>query len=100
LTESQTWPVCHVRDNTGLYLHLLRQILEGKNPGSGKHGYYLASPGSVAWNDLYIAMAAALKKRGRIADSTVLPADEAALSAASKALDVSSHASVEVAIGG
>ncbi|KIW41151.1 uncharacterized protein PV06_06734 [Exophiala oligosperma] len=71
-----TWPVCHVLDNAHLYLELLRQILSDKNPGSGKNGYYLASPGSVAWQDLYAGMAAALAKRGIISDATVQRASD------------------------
>ncbi len=75
----QTWPVCHVLDNTSLYLDLLRAILEDKNPGSGKQGYYLAASGSVAWLDLYNAVAVALFNRRVIDDATVTPATDAAL---------------------
>lgn len=53
------WPVCHVIDNTTLYLEILKS-LEG--------GYYLASPGSVAWMDIYEAMSRALAKRGLVED--------------------------------
>jgi hypothetical protein len=59
-----------------LYLELLRAILDGANPGYGKNGYYLASSGSVAWDDLYAAMAAALFKRGVVDDASVGTADE------------------------
>ncbi|KAI1822924.1 hypothetical protein F4861DRAFT_358681 [Xylaria intraflava] len=71
-----TWPVCHVLDNTGLYLELARRILAGDNPSHGKNGFYLASPGSVAWDDLYAAIAASLAKRGLVVDDEVVPADE------------------------
>ncbi|KAM0473431.1 hypothetical protein ACHAPX_008178 [Trichoderma viride] len=61
--NSPTWPVCHIRDNTDLYIRLLAAILsETRNPGHGKRGYYLPSPGSIAWDDLYGRMAAALTK--------------------------------------
>ncbi|KAI0872635.1 hypothetical protein GGS24DRAFT_466870 [Hypoxylon argillaceum] len=80
------WPVCHVRDNTNLYLELMRKILSGENPGYGKNGYYLASSGSVAWDDLYAAMAAALGKRSVIADETVVMADDPTLKAMGEAL--------------
>ena len=78
--------MCHVLDNTNLYLELLRQILSGQNPGSGKLGYYLAASGSVAWADIYAAVAAALAKRGIIADATVEPATEKALTEMGAAL--------------
>ncbi|KAK3313997.1 hypothetical protein B0H66DRAFT_567548 [Apodospora peruviana] len=68
---SPSWPVCHVIDNTNLYINLLRNILSGSGPGYGKNGYYLASSGSVVWNDLYSAMAVGLAKRNVIQDSTV-----------------------------
>lgn len=71
--------MCHVRDNTGLYLALLKAVLNNENPGHGKKGYYLASPGSVVWDDLYAAFAAALVKRGVIEHEEVVPADDGAL---------------------
>ncbi|KIW29076.1 uncharacterized protein PV07_04919 [Cladophialophora immunda] len=74
-----SWPVCHVRDNSTLYLALLRGILAGKRPGSGKHGYYLASSGHVAWEDLYAAMAARLTERGVVDDGAVERATEQTL---------------------
>lgn len=50
-----------------------------ETPGYGKNGYYLAASGSVAWDDLYEAMAKALKARNVITDERVVPADETAL---------------------
>lgn len=70
----QTWPVCHVIDNTTLYIQILRAILEDRELGSGKNGYFLASPGSVAWEDIYDAMAVALARRKIIDDDDVKPA--------------------------
>lgn len=74
------WPVCHIDDNTALYVALLRGILGsggGKGaPPSGKQGFYLASSGSVAWRDLYKAMAGALKEHGVIKDADVRDADD------------------------
>ncbi|KAI1128684.1 hypothetical protein F5Y10DRAFT_240013 [Nemania abortiva] len=98
-TGRPTWPVCHVRDNTGLYLDLMRKILAGENPGYGKNGYYLASPGSVAWDDLYDAMAAALKKRTVVTDDTVAIADDQTIEAMGKALGCPG-ALVPVMVGG
>jgi len=72
--------VCHVKDNTSLYLELIRAILSGKNPGSGKNGYYLASSGSVVWNDLYAAIAAGLAQRGIVDNEAVAPATDQNLS--------------------
>ncbi|KAK6217937.1 hypothetical protein LQW54_002992 [Pestalotiopsis sp. IQ-011] len=74
-----TWPVCHINDNTSLYTTILKAILSGSNPGHGKNGYYLASPGSVAWDDLYGAMAETLHARGVISDAKVELADHAAI---------------------
>ncbi|KAK5174484.1 uncharacterized protein LTR77_001564 [Saxophila tyrrhenica] len=83
---TQTWPVCHISDNTTLYLALLRRILAGPAPPSGKQGYYLAASGSVAWNDLYVALARALTKRGEVVDEKVERADEGALEGMAGAL--------------
>ncbi|KAF5500032.1 hypothetical protein CGCS363_v006228 [Colletotrichum siamense] len=77
--DQPTWPVCHISDNTALYLQILRSILEGKNIGHGRNGYYLAASGSIAWDDIYAAMALALKIRGIIQDETVAPVDDIAL---------------------
>ena len=63
-------------DNTTLYIELLRAILAGENPGYGKNGYYLASPGSVAWEDIYAAMAASMAKRHIVGDNSVIPASD------------------------
>lgn len=84
-----TWPVCHVLDNTNLYLDITRRILKGDDSlGSGRNGYYLAASGSVAWDDLYAAMAAALTKRGDnvIDDARIETADGAALEKMGEAL--------------
>ena len=61
-------------------------MLAGKNPGYGKHGYYLASSGSIIWDDLYTAMAKALVKRGLIDNASVETADQAALERMAEAL--------------
>ncbi|KAJ3955876.1 hypothetical protein N0V92_007590 [Colletotrichum tropicale] len=65
--------------NATLYLQILRSILNGDSPGSGKNGYYLASAGSVVWDDLYAAMAKALLKRGIISIDEVVQADQKAV---------------------
>ncbi|KAF0323271.1 nad dependent epimerase dehydratase family protein [Colletotrichum asianum] len=77
--DQPTWPVCHISDNKALYLQILRSIFEGKNIGYGRNGYYLAASGSIAWDDIYAAMALALKVRGIIEDETVAPVDDIAL---------------------
>lgn len=75
-----SWPVCHVDDNTALYIAILRAILEGKGePPSGKDGFYLASPGRVKWLHLYRAMAEELAAREVIDTVEVERADEQAL---------------------
>lgn len=58
---------------------ILRQILDGKDPGHDERGYYLAASGDVVWDDLYDAMASALKARGVIDDASVALADDQVL---------------------
>lgn len=62
-----------------MYIQILRNILLGKEQGHGKEGYYLASPGSVAWDDIYGRMAKTLYERGVITDPQVDMADDTAL---------------------
>ena len=49
-------------------------MLSNVPPPSGKQGYYLAASGSVAWIDLYSAMARALASHGVVEDEEVTPA--------------------------
>ena len=70
-----TWPVCHIDDNSGLYFSLLQRILEGREIGFGRKGYFLASSGAVVWEDLYGAMARRLKGKGVIDDKEVKAAN-------------------------
>lgn len=81
-----TWPVCHVVDNTNLYVEILRRILGGEEVGHGRAGYFLAASGSVAWDDIYTAMAAALAKRNVIGDDSVVPANDNILQQIGEAL--------------
>ncbi|KAK7397880.1 hypothetical protein QQX98_012748 [Neonectria punicea] len=74
-----TWPVSHVEDTASLYIKILRKILAEEDIDYGSNGYYLAASGSVAWDDLYEAMAKSLAKRGIIEDPKVGLADDAAL---------------------
>ncbi|KAH7095522.1 hypothetical protein FB567DRAFT_31840 [Paraphoma chrysanthemicola] len=97
--EDYTWPVCHISDNTSLYLRLLKEILSGGELGYGKSGYYLASSGSVAWRDIYAAMAKALQKRGVVRSSEVRKADDSALKKLSETLGCPKEL-VAVQIGG
>jgi hypothetical protein len=86
--ESQTWPVCHIIDNTNMYLQMVRNMLLGHDIGYNKQGFYLAASGSVHCNDLYASMAVALAKRNRVEDATVMQADDAALATMGEALEV------------
>lgn len=95
----KTWPVCHVLDNTALYVEILRKILREEDPGHGKSGYFLASPGSVAWDDLYTAMAASLANRNIIGDDSVVPATPQILQQIGEALQCPPEF-VPVQIGG
>jgi hypothetical protein len=64
----------------------LRTILTGQDPGHGKHGYYLASSGSVPRNDIYNAFAKALAQQGVTGDVTVQDADDEILQKMADAL--------------
>jgi hypothetical protein len=55
---------------------MLKGILAGEDIGSGRDGFFLASPGSVAWPDMYEAIGRALAKRGVVDDATVKPATD------------------------
>ncbi|KAF2648789.1 NAD(P)-binding protein [Lophiostoma macrostomum CBS 122681] len=94
-----TWPVCHVVDNSTLYLEIVRNILAGKDIGHGRDGYFLGSAGSVAWDDLYAAMAQAMAKRGAVDDAEVKEADDEVLQKMGNALD-SHKEMVPVHLGG
>ncbi|KAH7085876.1 hypothetical protein BKA63DRAFT_500653 [Paraphoma chrysanthemicola] len=97
--EDYTWPVCHISDNTALYLRILEEILAGGELGYGRNGYYLASSGSVAWHEIYTAMAKALEKRGVVSSSEVKKADGSALKKLSEVLGCPKEL-VAVQIGG
>jgi hypothetical protein len=99
LTPIQTWPVCHIKDNTQLYAELLLSILNDESPDYGKNGYYLAASGSVAWADIYSAMAKVLAKRGVIENAQVRTADDAALAKMAQVLECPKEL-VAVQIGG
>ncbi|KAI4862192.1 hypothetical protein F4820DRAFT_431129 [Hypoxylon rubiginosum] len=103
-SDQPTWPVCHIVDNTTLYIELLRKILSGGNPDYGKNGYYLASPGSVSWDDLYAAIATALARRNIIEDDSVVVANDENFDGMAKALKPPQQASpkewVKMSIGG
>ncbi|KAL4960536.1 uncharacterized protein BDV14DRAFT_182465 [Aspergillus stella-maris] len=93
------WPVCHIQDNTSLYIQILRGILEEKDIGHGRSGFFLASPGTVAWDDIYAAFAKALAKRGVIDDASVETADETALKKMEQGLDLG-NGPVAIQLGG
>ena len=97
--SSQTWPVCHIKDNTKLYMQLLTSILHEENPNFGRNGYYLAASGSVAWSEIYSAMAKALAKRGVIESPEVKKAYDVALGKMAQALECPKEL-VAVQIGG
>ncbi|KAH7414241.1 hypothetical protein DE146DRAFT_762950 [Phaeosphaeria sp. MPI-PUGE-AT-0046c] len=93
------WPVCHIRDNTALYVKLLQRILLSDNPDYGKNGYYLASSGSVAWSDIYAAMARSLSERKVVTSGELMKADSGALEKIGRALGCPKEL-VPVQIGG
>jgi hypothetical protein len=73
--------------------------LKGQQPPHGKNGYYLASPGSIAWVDLYEAMAKRLYDKGVIETKEVTRAGEADIAEMAKGLGVPSKY-VRLQLGG
>jgi hypothetical protein len=82
-----------------VYVKLLESILLGHGMGHGKNGYYLASSGSVAWRDIYVAMAKALAERKVVGSSEVQKADDVVLEKIGQALGCPKEL-VPVQIGG
>ncbi|GIK07709.1 hypothetical protein Aspvir_003376 [Aspergillus viridinutans] len=101
LTERDdwAWPVCHLLDNTMLYVEILRKILSSDDIPHGRNGYYPPSSGRAAWKDVYASIATALFKRGLLMDCAVHPADDDILAAMAAALD-SPKEMVAVQVGG
>ncbi|GFF63169.1 hypothetical protein IFM62136_05552 [Aspergillus lentulus] len=97
--DDWAWPVCHLLDNTMLYVEILRKILSSEDIPYGRNGYYLPSSGRVRWKDVYASIATALFKRGLLEDSAVQPANDDILGAMAGALD-SPKEMVAVQIGG
>lgn len=86
----QTWPACHIHDNSTLYAQILRKILAGdEDLGYNEKGYYLASSGSVRWLDIYASFAAALKKREVVDTAEVGDVTDGSLRDAAQALGCS-----------
>jgi hypothetical protein len=67
-------------------VEILRKIISEEQIGHNQKGYYLASPGAVAWSDLYMRFAEALAKRGVVEDDTLHEANVESLEEAAKAL--------------
>ncbi|KAF7137012.1 hypothetical protein CNMCM5793_006819 [Aspergillus hiratsukae] len=98
-TDHWAWPVCHLLDNTMLYVEILRKILSSDAIPHGRNGYYLPASGLVAWKDVYASIATALFKRGLLKDSAVHLADDEILATMAAALD-SPKEMVVVQVGG
>ncbi|KAI7230819.1 hypothetical protein KC330_g6739 [Hortaea werneckii] len=97
--EGQIWPVCSLEDTIGFIFTMLQSMLTDRNPPHGKTGFYHASTGSVAWHDIYVAMARALKKRGVVATDEIAVFTQEALEKYAEAQGVET-ASVRVKIAG
>ncbi|GAQ07565.1 hypothetical protein ALT_4886 [Aspergillus lentulus] len=97
--DDWAWPVCHLLDNTMLYVEILRKILSSEDIPHGRNGYYLPASGRVRWKDVYASIATALFKRGLLEDSAVHSANDDILGAMAGALD-SPKEMVAVQIGG
>lgn len=91
--------MCHILDNTSLYIQILHRILSNDPPPFGKNGFYLASSGSVKWEDIYATVAKAMHKRGLTSGEDVVLAGEAATKSIAQALKCPPEM-VAVQIGG
>lgn len=78
----------HIDDNSSLYIQILRKLLDGDAIPKGRNGFYIATPGSVKWLDVYIAIAASLAKKGVTRTADVGEFDEAILGRMAGALGV------------
>lgn len=74
-------------------------MITGQDLDHGRNGYYLASTGSVAWDDIYAAMAKGLAKRKVVVDENLREADGHVLQRMAKALQCPSEF-VPVQLGG
>lgn len=86
--HSTFWPVCHILDTVGLYSLLVHKMLLREDLDHGKRGFYLASSGIIAWDDVYSHIAASLAQRGVIQDLDLCLVDGEALAKMAHALGV------------
>lgn len=98
--EDQKWAVCSLEDTISLYFFLLNKILNGEDVPHSKHGYFLCSPGLIAWEDIYAAIAKALLGRGLINSPELTLADDTILEKMGPALGMEGKSSVVGKIGG
>ena len=70
----------HIHDLTALYAHIIEKILRKEAIPSGEEGYYFALSHDLQWWEVLDHVAAALKSRGLITDTTLQtwPDDDAA----------------------
>ncbi|KAJ4137177.1 hypothetical protein NW768_002758 [Fusarium equiseti] len=97
--KGQTWPVCSLPDTVNFFLAMIKAMVTDSNPNHGKNGFYLAASGSVAWHEIYVAMAKALKKREAIPTDEVATFTNEALAKYAEAQGVDAS-SVRVKIAG
>jgi hypothetical protein len=83
-----------------MYFFLLRKILDKKELPHGKQGYHLCSPGLIAWEDVYTAIAGALYRKGVIDSPELTLVDDTILEKMGPALGVEGKSSVMSKIGG
>jgi hypothetical protein len=72
-------------------------MLQERSIGYGKSGYYIASSGLVAWDDIYDAYSLELKKRGVVDDEMVKDADD---STQEKMAEILDGISAKIQLGG
>lgn len=90
----------HLYDLTTLYLTLLKAIIKGENPPSGKaQGYYFAENGVYSWKALYQGIANRLATKGLVKDPTLRKPDQNDLEAIGKVLKCPAEF-VAVSVGG
>jgi hypothetical protein len=94
------WAVCSFEDTISLYFFLLRKTPDKEELARGRRGYYLCSPGLVAREDMYTAIAGALHRKGIIDSLELTLADDTILEKMGPALGVEGKSPVMGTIGG
>ncbi|KAF9647141.1 NAD(P)-binding protein [Thelephora ganbajun] len=73
------WPHVHIDEVGKFYRILFDAIVSGKQPASGRNGYYFLESGEYRQRDVVEVIAKALYARGKVASPEAIPLSEAGL---------------------